>query len=546
MTAVSPQGMILLTDGNRQFAWVGFARVSPGRGFPELKFNSVNSRLKQQLMQKEMICVIGTKAEMEDYAPSPEFDLTVDGMKFMLTPENWITEKGSGNTMLILKYSDSQSIRQALSGLEVFDTVMGKAYTEKGEVREGYERFHQAVETPGFQGILALNVPVSLKELPAEVKILTKEILPEDFCASFLILQTGKICRGSEQELCMEQAEIHALVDYSTDKKLVYDTAPPQFDYLTREIKIVTDRNQIRSFTSISELLVNCLFEAEAEAVDNVSGNCLILSGELVKEGGISKYQYCLKSETGFSLLGSGIRYVSVTAMDLTADGKGNGTFILGGVLKSQEIPGADLLGFGGEGDGEGLPFSALCVHMPEQGEMTMSYDRLRLDEEQAVWREGSFPDRFAVSLEQFTLLEEQPEALGWQSINTPVIQGLLQERCQGFRWKISLGDMGALAGGSILSMEFLTAFWCTDKKEPAYYIGVRLPDIMAGDAMLQGMLQIGFGSISLEIQDGAYLFRLHNYSVRLLGMSVPPGNSDLFLFSDGNSVGWYGAYTEE
>lgn len=544
--SVSAQGLMAQTTQAGEFEWIGFANVSQEKGLPDLKFCSVTKELRQSFMQKQFLYRIESPEQLNKFSPSAEFDFSVDGIGFKLSQKSWIVGKEDQNTLLILKYSNDQSLRQVLSGCEVFEKSVRRAYTEEGTVKQEYEEFLKLIEEPGFQGLLALNARVSLEEMPDQIRVLMRGIEPEEFCAAFLAVQTGKIQKNDAQGFYMEKAEIHGLVDYTTDKKLVYDSDPPAFDYLTREIKIIIKDGKIRSFTNISELLVNRIFEAKAIAQDNMDGNCLVLFGQLVEEEGISKYQYQLKTMTEYELRGSGICRVSVESMNLTADGKGNGTFILNGRMKSQNIEGADLLGFGGDGTEDGLPFSSLTIQMPEQRAITMQYDRLCLDVQKSTWREGSFPSMFAVSLQEFVIAAGTPKSTGWQSISTPIVQGVPPENWQGFRWTITLGNQGALAADTFLSMELLTAFWGTDKGETAYYIGIRLPDSMSGSTALQGIIQMGFGALSLEKQKNSYLIRLHNYSVRVLGLSFPPGCSDLFLFSDGKSVGWYGAYIEE
>ena len=125
-------------------------------------------------------------------------------------------------------------------------------------------------------------------------------------------------------------------------------------------------------------------------------------------------------------------------------------------------------------------------------------------------------------------------------------MQGIPPKNWQGFRWTISPGNQGAPAGGGLLGMELLTAFWPAKQGETEYYVGIRLPESLSGLTALQGMIQMGFGALSLEKGKQGYLIRLHNYNIRVMGLSFPPGSSDLFLISDGKSVGWYGAYAEK
>lgn len=545
VVAASCRGMMAQVKEDGSLSWIGFANVSQSRGLPDLRFKRVDEGIRRRFMQKEFVWVIREKEEMERAMPSQAFDFSVDGMGIRLLPGHWASEGGSHDTRVIIKFSNERSMEEVLEGDSVFETALQKARLPDGTAREGYEAFLQMAEDPDFQGILALNACISLDEMPKAAQVLMREIKPESFRAFYVAVQAGRILDSKEQGLVMERSKISALVDYTSDRKLLYGTEPPNFDYLTREVRIQVCESRICSFTSSSELLVNRFFEARAKAKEETDGNCLILWGRLADEEGVPKYQFRLKAEKEYGLSGSGIADVLVKEADMSADENGNGTFILNGRLKSREMDGSDLLGFGGEGSEDGLPFAALLLRMPENGKMMMDYGRLVLDVSKAVWREGSFPARFAVSLQGFLCGKGKPQDLGYRPIGAPVALGTPPSKWQGFCWKIDLGNPGGLSAGRGLAMELLTGFWENQNQETEYYIGVRLPGILSsGGELLQGLLRMGFDGISLEKQGKRYLFRLHNYSIGLLGMSFPPGSSDIFLFSDGNSVGWYGAYT--
>lgn len=545
VVAASCRGVMAQVKEDGSFSWIGFANVSRGMGLPGLRFGQVDEGVRSRFMQKEFVWVIRKKEEMERAMPSQAFDFSVDGMGIRLLPGHWLSEGGEQDTRMIVKFSDDKSMEEVLAGDIVFEASLKKARLPDGTAREGYEAFLQMAEEPDFQGILALNVCISLEEMPKAAQVLMRGIKPESFRAFYVAVQAGRILDSKGQGLVMEKSEVSALVDYTSDRKLLYRTEPPDFDYLTREVRIQVRESRICSFTSSSELLVNRFFEARAKAKEETDGNCLVLWGRLGDVEGVPQYQFRLKTEKEYELSGSGIADVLVKEAGMSADENGNGTFILNGRLKSREMDGSDLLGFGGDGSEDGLPFAALLLRMPENGRMMMDYGRLVLDVSKAVWREDSFPARFAVSLQGFLRGEGKPQDLGYQPIGAPVALGAPPSKWQGFCWRIDLGNPGGPSGGCGLSMELLTGFWEAQNQETEYYIGVRLPGILsAGGEFLQGIMRMGFDAVSLEKQGKSYLFRLHNYSIGLLGMSFPPGSSDIFLFSDGKSVGWYGAYT--
>lgn len=139
--------------------------------------------------------------------------------------------------------------------------------------------------------------------LPPEVKILMQSVETDQFYASYLVIHAGQIYRDENQILFLEQSKVSGLIDYSTERKLVYEETPPDYDYLTREIRIILQYGHIVSFTSSSEILINRLFEAPAYSRENPDGNCLVLNGRLVNEDGVSQYQYRLKQCVCYQLV---------------------------------------------------------------------------------------------------------------------------------------------------------------------------------------------------------------------------------------------------
>ena len=541
--AVTPQGVLAEVTAEGDYEWLGFANIADEGSLPELRFENVSPQLQDKFMQKELLCMI-SKDEFTEAQPAG-FEFTLDGVGFSLMPNGWRTDTGSP-TLLIFRYSGERSIKEVY-GKEL-KTALDRAVTGEGDPKDGYEEFLSVVDDPSFRGILAVNVTVKMDELPPEVQFLMNGVSKDKFYASYLIIKTGRLDRDSKGELVLRQARISALVDYTTDKKLTYSSQPPDYDYLTTDIRIRIQENRVVSFTSSSELLVNRLFEASAKAVDNPEGNCLVLEGNLVKKDGADVYQYSLKQCVGYELSGSGIGYVWVQDMNMSVSESGDGLFTMSGVLSCREISGADLLGYGGD-EQEGLPFRQLVLRMKPENSSTfsMEYGLLSFDRENAVLREGSFQQRFAVYLDSL-LVEttgESPEQKGFESINAPISQCVPAKKYQGFLWNISAGSLGGLSDVDGIVLQLLTVFWSGEDGSTQYYVGIKLPGVLSGGGLkLQGIFKLGFASVSLEKKNSDYVLDLHNFHIDVLGASFPKG-SDIFLFSDGKNVGWYAAYKE-
>lgn len=540
--AATPQGLLAEITPEGAYQWVGFADLS-GSGIPDMRLTHVGKALENKLMQKDFLYAAVAPEELDEWQPSEGFDMNLEGIHFRLLPKDWrIQDK---KTLIIFKYSCKKSIKEAIKNA-VLEETAANAYNSDHELKDGYEDFIRVYEDAAFEGILAVNVPVAIEELPAEVKILMRSVEPENFYASFLLIEAGQISYHAESGLQLSRSRISGVVDYLSDRKLSYESTPPNFDYLTREINIRIREGHIESFTSSSEVLINRLFEASAEASDNPDGNCLVLDGKLVKDGEVPKYQYALRQCVCFDLKSSGIETVWVREMDLTVGKNGEGMFSLSGILACKKMEQADLLGFGGDEPQQGLSFSRLLLRMPEKGAMSMEYGLLVYDRNAICLRQDSFPSLFAASLVSIIIERagESPEKKGFTSISAPLSQGTPGQCYQAILFQISIGSLGELSEEKGIQIELLIAFWEAEDKSVQYYAGIRLPGIFSENGLkLQGLFRIGFSSISLEKQESGYVIKLHNFGVTVLGDSFPGESSDIFLFSDGKNVGWYAAY---
>lgn len=544
--AVTPQGMLVEVASTGKYNWIGFVNVSGTDSVPDLRFENISEKLQYKFQKKELLYIIDSPDELQEAGPSDGFRFFIDGIGFSLLPEDW-RRQGKNPTLLVIKYSAEKSIAEERTQYAALDAAIRNAYTNEGSLKEGYEEFIRAVEDKEFRGILAIHVTVSMEQLPAEVQFLMSGVPADRFYASYLILKAGRLKNSPDAGIVLEQSGISGLIDYTAEKKLCYETQPPDYDYLTTEIRIQLQNSRILSFTSASEVLVNRLFEAPALARENPDGNCLVLEGRMVEKDGAKAYQYRLKQCVKFELEGSGIRNVWIQDIVLTVNSSLEGLFTMSGVLSCSVLNGADLLGYGGEHEAEGLLFDQLILRKSDT--MTMDYGLLYFDTQRAVVREGSFPDRFGAYFDSIILETSgrTPEQKGFLPISVPISQGVPEAQYQGFVWNIPVGSLGELSGQSGICLQLMLAFWCDTEGTTQYYAGVKLPGALSSDALkLQGIFKLGFGSISLEKQEKDYIMKLHNFHMEILGASFPKGSSDIYLFSDGGNVGWYAAYQEE
>jgi hypothetical protein len=180
--------------------------------------------------------------------------------------------------------------------------------------------------------------------------------------------------------------------------------------------------------------------------------------------------------------------------------------------------------------------------------------DGTRLDPGRSAARRRSLVRGFPVALTGLVGSTTQPpQELGFASVGAPLDQSPLEPPWFGLTYTLDLGTLGALSGATGLTLTMLAAWGPAAElgARPAY-IGLQLPAGMQWS--LQSVMTLGFRSFQFHtVDDGpdlAYLLKLRRFALRILGISLPPGNLDLTLFGDpGNpesrTVGWYAAYDD-
>lgn len=552
--AVMPQGLMANVCQDGHYNWLGVATFQDTKlgDVPDLYFSNIDHNAQSVLQQQQILYVID-KAKIKTLDPNKGFCFTLDKVQFDLRPESW-RENCAQPTLMVMQYSATHKMQDALKDNPTFQSACQAAYTENGQLREGYEPFIEAITDPSFEGIIVLNINVVLSKLPSEVQFLMNTVDKSQFYASYLVIKAGKILSNNDGQTILKASSFDGLINYVSDSHLNYISEPPDYDYLTTEIRIRIQDNRMVSFFSSSEVLVNRLFDAKVQAYDNPDGNCLILQGQMVEKDQTKVFQYSLKHEVTYNLKGSGFNTVLVNRVDLITEQNGFGQFQLAGVLSSNALEGADILGFGGDTAQQGLPFSQLILLMQPRAQghtnqFSVNYGQLILYQDKATLRDESFPLNFAVRLESIILEQngETPEQKGYIAIDAPIQQGIPPNSYQGLVWTISIGSLGGLSNQGLIQLRLLTAFWEGEDGNPEYYLGIQIPGTGGMDAWkLQGLFKLSFDSVSIRKKDSSYTILLHGFQIQILGASFPEVNSNIVLFSDGRKIGWYSAYKEK
>lgn len=541
--SVTSQGLMAAIDQTGEYSWFGIAQTEESQGIPNIRFQNLKSTFKLALQDKNLFLYRDNAASfLEEAKPVAPFCVSVEDWQFLLNTKDWKTDAKENNTALIIKFVKEKSIKDLLSGTPIFDKAVEKAYDDNKNIYPDYEHFITCMENPNFQGVVFLNPCVSVAKLPKEIELLLKNIKQNDFYAHHLILEGNKVLQSDTGSLVMEQTNIYGLIDYSNNSEIVYDESMPNYSFVTTKLAVKIVSSVIAEFSSVSEIMIANLYGAACTKLNTNSGNCMILDGRRQNKSGEIEYVFTLRELGVYGLLGSGISEINIQKVLLSVDnasGK-SGVLSMDGQMRFNLMAEADLSSY------SELFFSSMQLIIPADNQIFMNYDRVSLALENSTLREGSFGKRFACDLDKIMYSEsETPEDLGYVNITGPLRQGKLVKPWTAQVWTLKLGNLGGLSSEGEIGIKLLLA-WSNSQEKPSYYLGIALPSIAKGFD-LQGIIKLGFQSTELlaNERDGTlnYTLRLHNYTLRLLFITLPPGSNDLFIFSDGKKVGWYGAY---
>ena len=534
-------------------------------------------------------------------AVAGQFKAVVEDWTFQLSPRSWRNEPGSPTIMLV-KFAgralgalaeepgawgwpeaagDAAATREILHGL----------FSAAAEAPDGspYQRFYrEVVADPAWNGVLFLNAPVSVAELPADLQFVTAGIEPGRFYAHHVGFSLTPV-HAAGGEVTLGRTAAFGLLHYEDPADLVLAASVP-FAFKTQKLSIRFAGGQIADLSAQVELMVNRLFGADLAIRNPDHGNNLILAGAYQRQNGVPSYQFSLTRRCEFQPGGSMLSGVEVAAVALqtstgsAADGTIAVDFVLSGNLRFGEMPYFDLFSYGpesgapeGEEPADGyLRYSGLVVRMrfsaAAPGDQTFDVDegRIAIDVEASRPRPTSLAAKFPVRVKGLIAVPAPPEPetragdgagegrrpqdLGYASVLSPMDQSPLQPPWYGLVLNLDLGTLGALAGAAGVSATLLAA-WATGDARPAY-LGLQLSGGPSDAGWpVQGVLRLGFRAFEFQLADDPegehgpeYLLVLRHLALSLLGWSLPPGELDLVLFGDPDadraaSLGWYAAY---
>ena len=503
----------------------------------------------------------------------------VSGWRFDLSPRAWRTA-GATRTVMLIKFASSAlntliadparwSWQAAAGDVAATKRLVEGAFAAAADAPPGspLAAFSSEIASnPAWNGVLILNAPIVVEDLPADLRFVHAGTRPGEFYAHHVALALTPVGPG-QTSASPPTSAIGALVAYDDRADLVMESDVP-FAFKAFSLMARFANGAIAGFDAEVELMVNRLFGEALRKEPSERGNNLVLRGTYQQVDAMPTYAFSLQTPTSFLLDRSALQAITVSAVRLQTATTGlleAQDFMLSGSLAFRAFPGADVFAF------DDLRFSNLRIRMASESNapaFEVDAGALALDPLNSLVRPNSLVARFPARISRVIAVSAAtaatpksgpagPQALGFAPVLAPIKTVALEPPWYGLVYDVDLGSTGPLGGNAPLSLQLLAA-WAPgdDAAEPPVFLGANAGGAMAGGWSFQGVLRLGFKTFQLLVGDREvdgvttrdFGLRLGRFGLGAFGVSVPPGRADLFLFgssaADGStSLGWYAAY---
>lgn len=533
-TAIAPCGFcVSISPNSKNWDWLGIAQTSD-EALPDIRLYSITPETRLALQQKECTLLVSTARDFAALsAMTNTVTLPVDGWEIVLSETHWVEDQ----TLMLLKYSNASAICELLSDTPQFQYALSLAYTGDQTLRPEYQEFMTIVKDKNFQGVFLLGAAALPKQVSAEIAAITQDIEDGEIKASYTAVFRSKVSVSPQGQITVARSELSSLFTYQGKSITNESRSDRKLDFRTVGLTALIRQSVIREFDSRSELMVAELLGASLVPSCPSDGKCLVLNGCLETISGTPVFQFRLAAEISFQLPDTPISNILFDSLRMVS-APDRTEFLLSGKFSFLTTEGCDLFSY------DLLPFTGIRI-IKQANVFTVDYHTVSLLQESAVIRENSFAEAFGGKLSQPVLYRTgvSPDDMDFFSITTPVRQGLLGDYWNGLVWTISLGSSGELGAGGALSFEVLAAWTNT-----SYYTGLRLPGIFRKGFALQGLFTAGFSGIELQKKeaDGTLYFRLHGFTLKMLGLTFPGNGAELLLLGKHGTIAWYTGYEEK
>lgn len=526
---VAPCGICIgLQPENGIWNWAGLAQTGEG-GLPDIRLEHPSGWARKELQKPDCILMAQSKEEFLRLGEKElSFSLPADGWLLSFSAQDWDSHR-----LFVLKATETVTLRSCLADTPQLKRVLNMAYDKDGAVRKGYGPLLKVLDDKSFQGVFLLGGTAGIYSLSPQLQAALRLVRGGKAEAVYAAVSNGRITSGASG-ISIGRSAIDALVYYEGAPAQQSDGAP--FTACTRELTAVIGQNAVIYFQSRLELSLYHIFGARLAPESRWDSGQIVLSGRMECTGAGTSYKFGVETQAAYTAADPPVASVQVRDAVLTVAGDVL-SFELKGFLSFEKCEGLDLFSYGRIG------FAGLQLICKDAAKYEVYYGSMRLSEDKAEIRPGSFAEAFGAKIDAvlFEREGESPDGLGYVSVNAPLKQGALSGKWNGLVWKVSLNSSGQLGRNEPLCLYLLGAW-----SGGGYYIGVRTDGIFGKAFSIQGILNAGFSGITMiQGKGGKLFFRLHSFALRALGLTFPKRGVDVFILGEHGDAAWCAAYED-
>jgi len=611
--SVTPQGFLVTVEGG---LWSSLVLAQNASEVPPevLQFLNLDPSLQHAFEANELFLVV-TKAAWSTAtaAAGPVFAnrISIEGWPFVL---NTGVDQGYGDysNVLIFKFCSGRVVDRAANprlwtAPEAFNNVANDellavsgwlgAYFDAAAAQPagaGFDHFNRIVKDGAWNGILALKVDIETVRLPSQVEALAAGLDLDRFHAHHVGIEVNPIALDGQGRPQIDgDSSLFGLISYvdpayaqalglGAGPETPIPPAPgPDYDFKVLSLRVLFENTAIKDFQSRCQVTLNRWFGDAVRALRLGDGgnlsNSIVLDGVLQRRDGHDTYVFRSGVDAVFLLQGNVLSAVEVVATELNTVTAGAGglaiyRFAFSGFLNFAPIAGFDAFSFGGnagELSGVGLAYSNLFLDLafdpraPTARTFAFNLGQVAFDVKQSSPRPASLYGRFPLKLRGLVQGADNkpPSQQGFLPVKVEgAVLGGLGDPWYGLTFELDLGTPGALAAGAGWRSSLVLA-WSPPGRQvgglPKAFVGLQLPGTgnEARLLSLQGILKLSIQDITFRFipEGGAYLLKMTDIAVKLLGLKFPPsGGTVFYLFGDparsegSSDLGWYAAYNQE
>lgn len=447
-----------------------------------------------------------------------------------------------------------------------------------------FENIYTIINSPEWNGILALNVDIGLSDFPEQIKGLLAGIDQSLFKANHFGVEINRVEFDGTNLSSATNSSLFGLINY-VDPGYKNGNVPAgptnvDYDFKVLTLKVLFKNSGIASFNSELQLTLNTLFENEV--VNPTSApqfNTTLLKGSYENHDGQNTYMFVGKGKKLFNLASNVLTGVELekvqfktTSKDQTSNDVTTRFSMWGNLVYGHDLLPIDTFTF------DALNYADLGINMDfndlNPGARTFSFDptAMTFDVSSSKPRYTGFAVNFPMTLNGLSIgtSGKSPKDLGYLPVQSPFSldsnNSGISGDWYGLTFKLNMGTLGALASKADLNATILVA-WSpgVDSSNKGYgaEVFIHLPGSGGSSSLfsLQGIIKLTIEDIQLFLTvDGhvsTYTMKFTDIALKLLSLTFPPGGTTgMYLFGDpmehgeahtGNnsSLGWYAAYQQ-